>query len=61
MSARESIDYIRPLLSTERAKAAELSLQGWPGDANHHRRQARKLQRIIARCEVLVNGEGGAR
>jgi hypothetical protein len=54
MNARESIEYIMPLLRCEREKAARLSLQGWPGEANHHRRQAAKLRHIIRHCETLV-------
>ncbi len=49
MSASESIAWLEAAIARERAVAASWSLAGWPGDANHYRRNAVKAMRLLQR------------
>lgn len=43
-------------IAFELLRARELSLQGWPADAMHHRRVALKAIRILRRHEQFTQG-----
>jgi hypothetical protein len=49
VNAAKSIAWLESATAHERAVAASWSLSGWPAEANHYRRNARKAMRILQR------------
>lgn len=51
MKKAESIAWLENAFSSVRSTAASWAMSGWPDIANSHRRDARRLQRMIARIK----------